>query len=92
MAILEIRSSSLVNHVDSFAAVLRGGRVTDALLSTFENRIATKEKSHFRHHRLRRWTPVTHDEGSSRTIRPMDFCLDIIFARVMSAALAFEPD
>ena len=88
----EIQSSSLVNHVDGFAAVIRGGCDAAALLSTFENYVAAKEKSLFRHYGLRGWTPVTHNEGSSRAIHPMDFCHDIIFARVSSAALTPEPD
>ena len=88
----EIQSSTLVNHVDGFAAVIRGGCDAAALLSTFENHVAAKEKSLFRHYGLRRWTPVTHNKGSSRAIHPMDFCHVVIFVRVLRATLAFEPE
>ena len=82
----------LVYQVDGSAAVFWSGCVAAALFGTFENNVTTKEKSHFRHHRLRGWTPVTHDEGSSRAIHPMNFCHDIILARVSSTALTPEPD
>ena len=82
----------LVYQVDGSAAVFWSGCVAAALLGTFENNVTTKEKSHFRHHRLRGWTPVTHDEGSSRAIHPMDFCHVVIFVRVLRATLAFEPE
>ena len=75
-----------------FAAVVWGGCVTAAFLSTFENDVTAKEESLFRHYGLRRWTPITHYEGSSWAICLMNFCHDVILARVVSAAFAFESD